>query len=228
MGTPAGGYRNAAGDRVPSVTTILGRYKDSGGLMHWAYKQGRLHAELEAAGKPAPNGLYAKGADVTKAAEAGSIGHDMIESHILSRPYLPPVDVDLAVYSRALNAFKQYRRWAEQSRIEVIATEMGLMSERHQFGGTLDAIGKIGDEVVLLDWKTSGAIYSDYLYQLAGYALLLEENRPELTPTGFHILRIAKESADFAHHSYGELDAEKRAFVLMRELYGIDERTKKR
>jgi hypothetical protein len=228
MPTPSQGYRNKDGKRLPSVTTILSRYKDSGALIKWAYRQGRAHAELEAQGLPAPRDLYDKSGETAKAAEAGTIGHNMIEAHILGQAFTADPETDLGVYTRALNAFEQYRRWADQTRIEIVATEMGLVSEAHQYGGTLDAIGKIGDEIVLLDWKTSNAIYGDYLYQLAAYALLLEENRPELTPKGFHILRIAKESADFAHHSYGELDNEKRAFVLMRELYAIDERTKRR
>ena len=71
-------------------------------------------------------------------------------------------------------------------------------------------------------------MYQDYLVQLAAYALLLEECKPEWTPTAFHLLRVAKESADFAHHFFGELEDAKRAFVLMRELYDIDYRLKKR
>jgi len=43
------------------------------------------------------------------------------------------------------------------------------------------------------------------LIQLAAYALLLEDAH-RLDPKGFHLLRVAKESADFAHHFFGELE----------------------
>jgi hypothetical protein len=245
MATPTGGYW-LEGRRLPSVTTILGRYKDSGALIKWAYRQGRDHQRLESAGLPAPSDLYAKDATTAQAALAGTIAHDMIETFILGQHPASNeeiVAVEIAakykagtdegptaeVLARARNAFKQAIKWLGNTNIKVTHTELGLMSKTHRFGGTLDAVGVDADgAIVLLDWKTSNAVYGDYLYQLAAYALLLEENHPELTPTGFHLLRFAKESADFAHHSFGELDQEKRGFILMRELYEIDARTKKR
>jgi hypothetical protein len=164
-----------------------------------------------------------------QAAAAGTLCHDMIESHVLGHVFELPPDTPDENVRQATNGFNQYLAWREGSRIELVATEMGLVSERHRFGGTLDAVGKMPDgTIVLLDWKTSGGIYADMLYQLAGYALLLDECMPELSPKGFHILRIAKETADFYHHSYGELEQEKRAFILMRELYEIEQRTRRR
>lgn len=245
MATPQGGYW-LEGKRLPSVTTILGRYKDSGALIKWAYRQGRDHQRLEDAGQPAPRDLYDKDASTAQAALAGTIAHDMIETFILGQHPESNADVVAAeiglkygagnvdgpsveVLKNARNAFSQALEWFANTNIKVTHTELGLMSKVHKFGGTLDAVGTDAKgRVILLDWKTSNAVYGDYLYQLAAYALLLEENHPELTPTGFHLLRFAKESADFAHHSFGELDNEKRGFLLMRELYEIDARTKKR
>lgn len=215
MARPAHGYRNAAGAKIPGTTTIIGRFKESGGLLQWAFKQGASGAAS----------LYEKR---DEAAAAGTIVHDLIEHTILGKPF-DPGPVDAALLSKAQNAHAQFLEWREQSRIEIIATEHVYVSERYQFGGTIDAIGRdMKGRIVLVDWKTSNAVYQDYLVQLAAYALLLEECRPEWTPTAFHLLRVAKESADFAHHFFGELDDAKRAFVLMRELYDIDYRLKKR
>lgn len=224
MGRPTQGYYNAAGDKLPGTTTIIGRFKDSGGLVQWAYKSGREHERLVAQGKEAPRHLY----DVVDAAAlAGNVAHDMIEAHILGTEF--KTDVDAATLAKATNSFNQFLEWREQSRIEIVATEKAYVSERYQFGGTVDAIGKDGKgRIVLLDWKTSNAVYQDYLIQLAAYALLLEECAPEWTPQGFHLLRVAKESADFAHHFFGELEDAKKAFVLMRELYKLDSGLKKR
>lgn len=225
MGRPSQGYYNAAGDKVPGTTTIIGRFKESGGLVQWAYKSGREHERLVAQGKQAPRHLY----DVVQAAaDAGTIAHDMIEADILKTDFKPP-EADAAILQKAVNAFEQYLKWKASTRIEIIATEKAYVSEQYQFGGTVDGIGRdIDGQIVLCDWKTSNAVYSDYLIQLAAYSLLLQECEPEWKPTGFHLLRIAKESADFAHHYYGELEDAKRSFVLMRELYRLDGGLKKR
>lgn len=230
MATPRAGYRVASGEKVPSVTTILGRFKDSGGLIKWAYSQGREHENLAMRNLPAPMHLY----DVTeKAAAAGTIAHDMIEAYLLhgklyhaTTPVIPPEDV----WRRACNSFDQFFKWNAQTKIRVVQTEKGLVSESHRYGGTWDGIGRDADDkLVLIDWKTSNAVYGDYLFQLAAYAILIEECMPELGPvTGFHLLRVAKESADFAHHHYGELEDQKRGFLLMRQLYDICYATEKR
>jgi RecB family exonuclease len=215
MARPTQGYRNAAGQKIPGTTTIIGRFKESGGLLHWAFKQGQSGAAT----------LYQ---ERDAAALAGNVAHDMIECDILGRDFTPPV-VSPEIMVKAKNAFEQFKEWQEQTRIEIVATERAYVSEIYQFGGTVDAIGRDAKgRIVLLDWKTSNAVYQDYLIQLAAYALLLEECASEYTPKGFHLLRVAKESADFAHHFFGELEDAKAQFVLFRQAYDIDAKLKKR
>jgi PD-(D/E)XK nuclease superfamily protein len=217
MGRPAQGYRNHAGDRIPGTTTIIGRFKESGGLLQWAFKQGQSGIA----------NLYDKR---DEAGLAGNIAHDMIEAFILGKPQ--PVESAAKatpdILEKASNAFAQFCEWQEQTKIEVVATERSYVSEKYQFGGTVDAIGKDArGRTVLVDWKTGANVYTDFLIQLAAYQILLEECS-EWRPEGFHLLRVAKESADFAHHYYGDVNDGKRAFILMRELYDIDLKLKKR
>lgn len=228
MATPRAGYRTKDGVKVPSVTTVLGRFKDSGGLIKWAYSQGREHENLAMRDLPAPTHLHD---NVEKAALAGTIAHDFIESYILDGAKegerfaaikAKYADAEAAVKTRAWNAYQQFLKWLSNTNITITHTEMGNVSEKYRYGGTLDAIGRDADgAVILLDWKSSNKIYGEMLIQLAAYALLLEENHPELIPTGYHILRVAKETADFGHHYYGELEKEKKSFLLMRELYDL-------
>jgi hypothetical protein len=230
MATPKAGYRNALGQKVPGVTTVLGRFKDSSGLIKWAYKQGREHENLAMRGLPAPGDLY----EVTaKAALAGSVAHDLIEQHILTGQVQTSVpaqwnEAPANVLALAWNSYEQFRQWLGMTKIEVIETEGGGVSEQYQYGGTFDGLGKdaLGN-LVLIDWKTSNAVYEDYLVQLAAYAHLIEETSGRKV-TGFHLLRVAKETADFAHHSWNDLSDAWRAFVLMRELYDIMPKLRKR
>lgn len=216
MARPYSGYKNAAGDRIPGTTTIIGRFKESGGLLQWAFKQGQTGAAT----------LYE---ERDRAAEAGTLAHDFIECAILGRekPVIPAGTSD-EILAKAMNAFAQFEEWRDQTRIKIVATEKSYVSEALQFGGTVDAMGlNAKGQYVLLDWKTSNAIYQDYLVQLAAYALLLEECS-DYRIEGFHLLRVSKENADFAHHYFGELEEGKTAFKLMRQLYDIDKNLKKR
>ncbi|MHC4507262.1 MAG: hypothetical protein ACYTFI_28670 [Planctomycetota bacterium] len=215
MARPKGGYRLADGTRVPSGTTISGRFKESGGLIHWAWDlgmQGINYREVR-----------------DKAADAGTLGHDMIEAHILGGdPAAVEGPEDLL--AKAAQGYQAFKLWLEATEITILKTEIVLVSEEHRFGGTPDALGELAHGgYALLDWKTSNRIYADYLIQLACYARLLEENKVVPRPVErFHLLRVGKEYGDFHHHSWPReaMEPAWRAFVLMRELYDLDKRLK--
>jgi hypothetical protein len=62
---------------------------------------------------------------------------------------------------------------------------------------------------VKLRFPLCNAVYADYLYQLAAYGLLWNENYPDHPPVGgFHLCRFAKEQGDFSHHYFPSLDDE--------------------
>ena len=219
MARPKGGYRLKDGTKVPGVTTIIGRFKDSGGLLWWAYEQG------QAAERGEIHSLYDKR---DEAAEAGTLAHDMVEAHIRGNP--PP---DLSKYTpevikQANQGYENYLRWAATSNIEVIEQEVPLVSEKYKYGGCLDALMAHG-KLALGDWKTSNGVYQDYIIQLAAYRNLWEENNPHrLIEGGFHLCRFSKEHADFTHHFWSELDDAWEQFKLFRLAYDIDKKLKKR
>lgn len=229
MATPRAGYRTAEGVKIPSVTTILSRFKESGGLMKWAYDTGRTHGYLEGTGKFAPSSLYEVSG---KAADIGTAAHSMVETLIAGGdPMTAETYLSLSEESqgKAANAFSMYQQWAAQSKLKIVAQEMQLVSEVHRFGGTPDAIGEIDGELCLVDWKTSNGVYSDYLLQIAAYRVLWEENHPDQPLTGgFHLCRFAKEFGDFAHHYYRELDDAWIMFEHLLKAYRIDQVLRKR
>lgn len=207
-------YRNSAGDRIPSVTTIISRFKDSSGLLYWANQQGLQGKTLDQARN--------------EATAPGTIGHRMVEAHIHGHEYSPQGDRPEFV-EKASAAFAAYLAWERMTAITFRHTEVSLISDHHGFGGTLDAIGIIGNQLVVCDWKCGNAVYPDYLYQLAAYKLLWEENYPEHPIIGgFHLCRFAREQGDFSHHFFPSLDEEAETFLLMRSLYERVKRTEKR
>lgn len=221
MPTPRQGYFLKDGTKVPSTTTILGRFKESGGLIRWAYQQGKDGKELYE--------------ERDQAADIGTCVHSMVEQHINGKTpdecrampdtILPTPDMR----EKALSGFAAYLAWAQNFNIEITHQEIQMVSEKYCFGGTPDGIGMVGGKRALLDWKTSKAIYADYLVQIAAYKLIWEENHPDLPITGgFHLLRFAKEHGDFTHKYFANLDLGERMIVLLREAYEIDRQLKKR
>lgn len=195
------------GVRVPGVTTILSRFKESGGLIHWAWKLGMEGID------------YRKVRD--SAADAGTIAHDMVECFIKGQAF-DASQYDPVLIEVAKPAFEAFETWAQQTKFAIVETETPLVSKVYRFGGTRDAI-LIGGKRSLGDWKSSNSIYPEYLCQLAAYAILDEENGGKIDG-GFHLLKFSKQEkptdpVHFSHHYWSQLDTARRAFLLMRQLY---------
>lgn len=208
-------YKLKDGTKVRGVTTYLNRFKESGGLLQWAFQ----------CGKAGQATLYEK-ADVAK--DVGSIVHDTIQADIHGdeRPHWPE-----PLLTAINSAMSSYREWFESSKMRIVGTEIPLVSEEYRFGGTIDAIAQDSKgRLCLLDWKTSNAVYSDYAIQLAAYQHLWNENNPDdpITDGGFHLCRFAKEHGDFEHRYWPELDEAWELFRLYLQAYDLDATLRKR
>jgi hypothetical protein len=206
MPTPKEGYRLADGTRVPSVTTVISRFKDAGGLIHWAWalgKDGKDYREVR-----------------DKAADAGTMAHAAVEAWVNGQSF--GFEGDAEVCEKARKAFGAFLEWADQTQLKVTHTEVRLVSETFRFGGTMDAILVRGKRAIG-DWKSSAKIYPEYLVQVAAYGKLWEENHPaELIDGGFHLLRFDKTYGDFHAHWWVELEKAWDAFLHLRALYEIN------
>lgn len=183
MPTAKAGYRLADGSKVPSVTTILGAFKESGGLVHWAWKLGTEGKD------------YRKVRD--DAASAGTLAHDFVERYLHSRP-LPEPDgtVPAALWNQAVASLEAFQTWFRSIDVVIAVTEVSLVSELYRYGGTLDAIGRVNGKRVILDWKSGNRIYGDAVAQCAAYAQLWNESKPADEPVAAdeaHIVRIPKD-----------------------------------
>jgi hypothetical protein len=223
MARPKSGYKLKDGTRVPGVTTIIGRFKESGALLYWAFEQG----------KAAERGEIAKLYDKRdEAAQAGTLAHEMVEAHIKGQELPSMIEYPVDIGRQARQGFENYLNWQTNNRIEIEEQEISLVSEKYRYGGTPDGIGKDSNgNRVLIDWKnsTGGKCYVDYILQLASYKQLWQENHPDRPITGgFHLCIFSKEHADFHHHHYSELDDAWKQFRLLREAFDLDKKLKKR
>ncbi len=142
--------------KLPSVTTIISRFKNATGLIIWS------------------NQLGLKGLnyfdELKKAGDTGTALHDLAELYILNKKYELPDD------KVAVDCFQQFIDWWDSIDCEVIWTEKKYISKKLNVGGCPDLLVKQNDKYILVDFKTSKAVYSDMIIQLSCYAELIKEN----------------------------------------------------
>ncbi len=218
MAHPVGGYR-IDGKRVPGVTTILSRFKESGALIHWAWNEGVEGRD------------YRTTRD--SAADAGTCCHAMIEADWHGKEF-DRSDYKPDILEKADHAFLAYLEWKEQVNLEVVGAEEQMLSRKYLFGGTPDAV-MVAGKLLMGDYKTSNGVYADHLIQVGGgYSLLYEETYPDKPLEGVVIVRFSKpKEADdpisFHHHHYSAeiIPILQKQFLLFREAYDLDKRIKK-
>tara|TARA_R100001530_G_scaffold27157_1_gene21778 strand:+ start:88 stop:744 length:657 start_codon:yes stop_codon:yes gene_type:complete len=182
-------YTLADGKRAPSVTTII---NDTMGwnkqvLINWAKRQTMEGNDSDAV--------------MRDAADTGTLLHLLIEGHQKG------FDVDTKDFTRnqekaAMIAFGAYLEWLKKSQYTNLASEVALVNEELRVGGTIDSIGKLKDELVLIDWKSSKyGPYKEHKLQISAYIYMYEAAQPKAKVSKGLILRFGKEDGKFHVHT---------------------------
>jgi len=210
-------YKNAAGERVPSVTTVLKMLGwSTEGLVWWAYNVGRDGLDLNEAR--------------SKACNVGTAAHQAIENEIKDRVNLSDLGDEMSdeMLAQVETCMESWHRWRDQNNLTLINAEMRLVSEEMQYGGTMDIAAIYGDQRrVILDIKTGGSIYPDHLCQIVAYAKLYEEHFPGKPISEYHLIRLGKEDGSFHHHAYVDLDNAWEVFRHALAIYRLHKGLKK-
>jgi len=183
----------------PSVTTVLGQIDKSGPLMGWAVKTAIQYLQdhpKELANDPMATFKAAKGWHKElkqQAADLGSAAHNCIEVYLKGQK----IDGILEVEPKVKKPFDAFLEWQKNYKFELVKSEHIIYSKEHRYAGTLDCMAYLsqnGDKpkLTLVDFKTSNAIYDEYIYQVAAYLKAYEEmNKVKVERCG--ILRLGKE-----------------------------------
>lgn len=181
-------YKNAAGQRLPGVTTIT-NVLNKPALILWANKLGLQGVEVD---------KY-----VDDLADIGTLAHYMVECHI-RREKTNLDDYSKNQISSAETCFLKYLEWERHHSVEPLGSEMQLVSEQYQYGGTLDLFVILDGVRTLIDLKTCKVIYPDHFLQVGGgYMLLADENRLNLRAAG--ILRIGRSDDEGLNPEFKEI-----------------------
>lgn len=184
-------YKDADGNRVPGVTTIIGDGVPKPALINWAADATANYAvdhwadlsdkALSVRLKELKGARYA---DRDAAGNKGTLVHAAAER--LVRGESVPIPDGLDGYVHA------YTRFLDEWHVEAVLVEAVVVSHTYGWAGTLDLIAEIGGEVWLLDVKTSrSGVFGETGLQLAGYRYSdcwmdgeQEKDLPEVDRTG--------------------------------------------
>lgn len=150
-------YQTKDGDYVPSVTTILECYPKGAQYYNWLKEVGKDADEIR-----------------DEAGRRGSVVHKLTEDYDQGK------QVNLinehGVINYKLNEWAMFERYVDfRSRFPFVTDciELNIISKEVGFAGTIDRVINLNGQKILLDIKTSNAIYPSYWLQLAAYRALL-------------------------------------------------------
>jgi hypothetical protein len=203
-------YKNKEGKRIPGVTTITG-ILNKPALVKWA------------------NNLGLQGIDSSKyvddKAAIGTLCHKMVEDYINGK------ETDFSDYtpnqkSQAENGFIKFLDWEKENDFKCLDSELQLVSEAHQYGGTCDIYAMLNGKLTLIDIKTSKACYDDQYTQVVAYQYLLIENKKDVEDT--RILRIGRDEIEgFDDIKVPAIDLHWERFKSCREIYEINKQLRR-
>ena len=181
-------YKNKNDKRLKSVTTIINGCLgfNKGALIGWTRKH------------------CLNGEDSMKLLkEAGRIG---TLAHIMIEEFINGGAVNLDGYtaneiSQAKTAYYGFYEWQKKNKPKFLHTELKLVSEQYQFGGTFDAVCEVNGKIVICDWKTSSDVYDEFVIQLGAYRQLIKENLL-YDIRGAILLKLNKEENGYEEHHY--------------------------
>tara|TARA_R100000808_G_scaffold6488_1_gene19245 strand:- start:2607 stop:3260 length:654 start_codon:yes stop_codon:yes gene_type:complete len=180
-------YINKDGKRVPSVTTIISQQLgwNKQALIGWTKR-------MMLGGQDSDKVL-------DEASQIGTLLHLLIEAHQQG------FDVDTKDFSynqekAAMKAYAGYLEWYQKKNFKSLKNEVVLVNEELQVGGTIDSIGKMGDDLVVVDWKTSKYLYAENKLQLAAYTYMFEQAQPKANVAYGLVMRFGKDDGKFHQH----------------------------
>ncbi len=152
-------YWTEDGHFVPSVTTILDAYPKDAGYYMWLKSVGQDADTIR-----------------DEAGRRGTTVHEMTEAYDAGAEVsLLTEDGHLAYKVSEWSMFERYVDFIHRFRPIVNMTEQNFVNPELGWAGTVDRVITLQGATILMDIKTSNAIYPTYWLQLAAYRRLLEE-----------------------------------------------------
>lgn len=150
-------YDAGNGNYVPSITTILEAYPKGAAYFNWLKENGKDADEIR-----------------DEAGRRGSVVHKLTEMYDAGEEVNlvnPNGSIDYKLNEWAM--FERYVEFRKRFSFTTDCIELNIISKELGYAGTIDRVIDMNGEKILLDIKTSNAIYPSYWLQLAAYRSLL-------------------------------------------------------
>lgn len=213
-------YIGHNGEKLPGVTQIL-QLLNKPALLGWAAKiaaEETARGILDGAMSREQAIQFGKGAHNRKrdkAADLGTLAHDLVERHY--KVGAPVVDVSSPDMARVHGAYRRVVEHFDRTDTKVSASEVALVDKDLGFGGTIDFIVERDGRRYMGDLKTGKSAYDEVIIQLAAYRWLWSKHCPDQPITGGGLLvhspidgvctevLIPSEQLDIGQHIFGAL-----------------------
>jgi len=221
---------------VAGATTMIGK-KANYFLNEWFKKEGaraviqkadELPSLIESFTEDSLVKMFASSADKKRddAGDRGTRIHAGIEHFFLKERIAectrhdPPCPPDIEDIKPALAGFW---RWVQDTQPRIVATEFMVISHEHRYAATGDLACYIGDDLWIIDAKTSKGVYETTALQLAAirWAEHGEDGKPPPQATKFGVLHVRDDATELVPFDVRP-DTEWRAFLACRDLYEWD------
>lgn len=209
-------FYDEEGNKLISVTGATGVIDKSAALMGWATKMMGIYLvenwdlkkikteeekiELIETAKKEYRRIKLAEADVGKAI------HEWVSDWIKGKKPEMPLD------EKVVNGITAFLKFQKEHQIKWLESERVVYSRKHRFAGILDAVGKMGDDLVLFDFKSSNGIYPEMWFQVAGYQIAWEEETGKRFDKKM-LIRFGKDDGKFESLELGKDGKDKEVFL---------------
>lgn len=207
-------FKDKNGNKIESVTSFT-RVIDKPFLVPWAVKIGReFLIEKLNEGIKITEELICEAANQHNvkreaAADIGTIIHKWIAQWIAGKG---KKKVEIPKDEKIRNGILAFMKFQDEHKVKWLESERIVYSKEHNYAGILDAVGKIGKDTVLIDFKSSNGLYPEFAFQAAGYQIAYEEEMKKKLDYKM-ILGFGKETGEFQVKEYRDGEEDKNAFL---------------
>lgn len=220
---------DATGEKFDRVTTIKNVLGGGQGLIDWAagrvaaragdlaerFRDGLIGRDELLVGLLDPTLAQAHNAERDRAADFGSVFHELVEAWATGRRAELSADADL------LGRATHFLEWEKATRPQWVLNEFVVFNRTARYAGTCDAICEVGGVRLIVDVKTSKSVHTDYALQLAAYRyaeFTMQGGREVPIPEvdGCAILHVSPDKCELLEMEAGPAQFE--AFLACRRL----------
>lgn len=215
------------GKPLMGVTTVLSVINKPA-LIQWSANEAIKYAIENFADKGSDDGgnyftiyehilVEAKTAHRKKKETAGDWGtavHGAVESWIKEK--VEPTTLD----EMGMVAFTNFKKWAEDNKVEFLESEKHLYSKEMWTGGIVDMVFMMDGKKYIGDIKTSSGIYNEAFFQMGAYHLMLQEMGEAEDVAGYIVINLKKDGTMNLKMAT-DMELNQNAFKYALGLYGI-------